>query len=100
DCWCIGNDYRLGDTRFPLLEAMLKIKLIRSHYLLGCCVFYKNVFIQKLSEVNFFEIFLYLTNDFSQGFFPNKQEVYDISEYLYPTLAVCYGGKVGQFASW
>lgn len=100
--WCLGNDYVIGDIKFPLLETMLKVKLEKSHYLLGCCVFYKNSFIKKLVEIDFFEKFLYFTNEFSQGFFPGyaEQGGYDISEHLYPTLAIHYGGKVGQLAGW
>jgi len=100
--WCLGNDYRVGDIKFSLLESMLKTKIKESHYLLGCCVFYKNSFIKKLVDIDFFDKFLYLTNDFTEGFFPNYEEQggYDLSEHLYPTLAVNYGGKVGQFATW
>jgi len=100
--WCLGNDYRISNIKFQLLECMLKTKFRESHYLLGCCVFFKNTFIQKLLEINFFERFLYLTNEFSQGFFPQyeSQGGYDISEHLYPTLAVHYGGKIGQLANW
>jgi hypothetical protein len=97
--WCVGNDHRVSDIKFPLLEVMLKTQINQSHYLLGCCVFYKNTFIKKLAEIDFFERFLYLTNTFSQGFFPNYNK-HDISEHLYPTLAVHFGGKIGQLADW
>jgi hypothetical protein len=100
--WCLGNDHRVGNYKFPLLEAMLKTQFKESHYLLGCCVFYKQEFIKKLKEINFFERFLYLTNDFSQGYFPGYEEQggYDLTEHLYPTLASHFGGKVAQFAAW
>ena len=100
--WAIGNDHRLGGYQFELLESMLKTEIYGSHYLLGCCVFYSGEFIRKLAEINFFERFLYLTNDFSGGYFPGyeAQGGYDLAEHLYPSLAAHFGGKVSQFASW
>lgn len=100
--WCLGNDYRMGKFNFPLIEQMLRCKLGVSSYLLGCCVFYKNVFVEKLVESNFFEKFLYMTNEFSGGFFPHyeQQGGYDLSEHLYPTLAGKFGGKIGELACW
>jgi hypothetical protein len=100
--WCLGNDYVVGEYKFPLLEQMLKAQLGPSHYLLGCCVFHHKNFIKKLIEINFFERFLYLTNSFSAGFFPDydAQGGYDLGEHLYPTLAVHFGGKVANFAKW
>lgn len=102
DIWCLGNDFRVSNIKFPLIEAMLKEKIKYTGYLLGCCVFYHRNFFKKLAEVNFFERFLYLTNEFSQGFFPGYEEQggYDLSEHLYPTLAAHYGGKIAQLANW
>jgi hypothetical protein len=98
--WCLGNDHVVGDFKFPLLDLMLETKIEKSHYLLGCCVFHRGDFIRKLVEMDFFNRFLYLTNSFSQGFFPGYEEQggYDIGEHLYPTLAAHYGGQVGHFA--
>jgi hypothetical protein len=100
--WCLGNDVRSGDFKFPLLENMIKSKISGSRYLLGCCVFYHIDFLRKLEELNFFEKFLYLTNDFTKGFFPGYEEQwgYDLAEHLYPTLAHHYGGGVRGMACW
>lgn len=100
--WCIGNDYREGDFKFPYLESILNIKLERSCYLLGCCVFYHGDFLRKLKSIDFFNRFLGMTNDFEQGFFPGYEEQmgYDFGEHLYPTLANYYGGQVRQFGKW
>ena len=100
--WCVGNDFRQSNLKFPLLERMLKAEFNFSAYLLGCCVFYKSDFIRKLVEIDFFNRFLYLTNEFSKGFFPGYEEQggYDLSEHLYPTLATHLGGKVAQLAVW
>jgi hypothetical protein len=100
--WCIGNDHRVGNMKFPFLEKIIKSPLGPSHYLLGCCVFYSGEFIRKLIEVDFFNNFLFCTNEFSEGFFPGYEEQggYDFGEHLYPTLASHYGGEVGQFAKW
>lgn len=100
--WCLGNDLRIADMKFPYLENILNIKLNQSYYLLGCCVFHNQKFIKKLTEEKFFDKFLSATNEFTQGYFPDYEEQggYDFGEHLYPTLANYYGGSVGQFAVW
>jgi len=100
--WCIGNDLRIADLKFPYLESMMNIKLKNSYYLLGCCVFYSGEFIRKLKEINFFDTFLTFTNEFTEGHFPDyaEQGGYDFGEHLYPTLANHLGGSVAQFAYW
>ena len=100
--WAIGNDHRVRDVTFPLIEHMLKLEFRCSRYLLGCCVFYKRELIKKLQEIDFFEKFLHLTSPFYNGFFPGFREQggYDIAEHIFPTLAYQFGGKVAQFADW
>lgn len=100
--WCLGFNERQENYKFPLLEAMLKTKFECSRYLLGCCVFHNGKFIRHLKEINFFERFLHLTNDFPRDFFPgfDEQKGYDFGEHLYPTLAHHYGGKVKGLSSW
>jgi hypothetical protein len=97
--WCVGNDHRIGNVAFPLINTRFNINITESHYLLGCCIFYNRKYIQKLVEMNFFNQFLDLTNFFSQGFFP-AYTGHDITEHLYPSLAVYLGGKVQQFANY
>jgi hypothetical protein len=81
---------------------MLETKLLFSNYLLGACVFHHRDFIQKLLDVDFFDKFLFYTNDFSQGFFPGYEEQggYDFGEHLYPTLAAHYGGNIAELAKY
>ena len=100
--WVVGADARIENMKFPLLEAMLNEKIEKSHYTLGCCVFYHRDFIFKLHELNFYERFLNLTNDFPRDFFPQFEEQggYDLGEHLYPTLAGHYGGKVAGFSAY
>lgn len=100
--WCIGNDHRVAEFKFPFLERIIGEKIGPSHYLLGCCVFYSGKFLRKLHELNFFEKFLFCTNEFNQGFFPGYEEQggYDFGEHLYPTLAAHYGGQIREFARW
>ncbi|RDJ35110.1 MAG: hypothetical protein DWQ19_09760 [Crenarchaeota archaeon] len=102
DVWCVGNDHRVGNFKFPFLEKIIDSKLGDSHYLLGCCVFYKKEFLNKLREVDFFDRFLLYTNEFEKGFFPGYEEQngYDFGEHLFPTLANHYGGKIAQLANW
>ena len=98
--YCMGNDHRIGNNKFLLLEGMMKMEFPETHCLLGCCTFFRREFIRKLQEMDFFHKFLYMTNDFTGGFFPgfNHQEGYDFGEHLYPTLAANLGGQVRQLA--
>jgi len=98
--WCLGNDYRTGNIQFPLLESIFETNFLFSHYLLGACVFHHRDFVKKLFEIDFFDKFLFYTNDFSKGFFPGYEEQggYDFGEHLFPTLAAHYGGVVNELA--
>lgn len=103
NCWLIGNDYRDKQTvQFPLVEMMLKTKFEEIVYLLGAVLFYHKNFIKKCMEENFFERFLYYTNDFKNGFFPGYvgPAAWDLVEHMMPTLAKHWGGEVRQFAKW
>jgi len=97
--WMLGNCGRVDEVKLPLVEAMLGEKLKSTYYLLGCCQFFHRNFMEKLLEIDFFDRFLFLTNSFSDGFFP-AYSGYDISEHLYPTLCRHFGGNVGVFATW
>ena len=98
---CLGTNHRANKMDLPFLEMIMKEKIKTTpNYLLGCCVFYRGDFINKLHE--FFERFLYYTNEFKNGFFPDYEDQggYDFAEHLMPTLAVHHGGKVGGFSRW
>jgi len=99
DVWMLGSDGHVDDKEMKLVESLVGGKLAKCYYLLGCCQFFHKKFIHKLKEINFFERFLSLTNEFPAGYFPNY-EGYDISEHLYPTLARHFGGNIGVFATW
>lgn len=101
--WLIGNDYRDKQAvKFPLVENIIGEKFDEVVYLLGACLFYHKDFIRKALQENFFERFLYYTNDFRDGFFPGYvgPAAWDLTEHLMPTLAKHWGGKVIQFAKW
>jgi len=100
--WCLGNDMRKDRYNLPLLNYIVGNKIKEYYYLLGCCVFHNSDFIKKLREKNFFERFLFFTNEFRNGYFPGYSERrgYDFGEHLYPTLACHLGGLIGGFASW
>jgi hypothetical protein len=103
--WLLGNDFREKEERkvqLTWLESMLKTKFQEIVYLLGAVLFYNKKFIKKCIEENFFERFLYYTNDFTQGFFPGYHggAAWDLTEHMMPTLAKHWGGKVTQFAKW
>jgi len=97
--WMLGNDGRVDDKKMPLVESLIGEPIEGCYYLIGCCQFFSNTFMNRLRSINFFERFLNLTNSFSGGYFPNY-DGYDISEHMYPTLARHLGGNVGVFANW
>jgi hypothetical protein len=100
DAWVVGNDHRVGNLKFPLIESLAGVQIKESHYLIGCCHFINRKLIDRLKEVNFFERFLWATNDFQAGFFPGhtEQTCYDVGEYIMPSLAVAMGGRVEELA--
>lgn len=102
--WLIGNDRRLNTMQIPFLNRFEKTEL-QIHYFLGCCLFFNKKFMQEMKNRNFFERFLTFTNFYDDIYFLNdksgkKEMVYDLSEFLYPTLAVHYGGKIQEIACW
>lgn len=102
--WILGNDHRVGGGRIDFLERFQRRRL-DLHYLLGCCLFLSRDFMKAMAGDDFFERFLSFTN-FNAGEVAvrrpdGKEEMaYDLSEFLYPTLCVDYGGRVGELACW
>lgn len=101
--WILGNDYREDARSIPFLNQFEGSDL-RLKYLLGCCLFFSNEFMKHLAERDFFHRFLNFTNFHDRIFMEDSSgknhDVYDLSEFMYPTLAVHYGGKVGELACW
>lgn len=104
--WMVGNDFREYDKQINFVNNLAG-KEINLKYLLGCCLFFNLKFMKKLNEDKVLKTILDFSNLHGNSpFFFSGQEktiwnqVYDISEFLYPTLATCYGGKVGEFACW
>jgi len=97
--WMLGNDGHVDDKDMPIIESLAGGNFKSIYYLIGCCQFFNKKFIDKLREINFFDRFLHLTNDFETGYFP-KYEGYDISEHMYPTLCRHFGGNIGVFATY
>lgn len=100
--WLAGNDLKNDSVDLSLVEKMLNVKFERISRILGCCLFFNKIFLDKLKEISFFEKFLNLTSGFSKGFFPNFKETggYDLSENVYPALCHYFQGKVESLASW
>lgn len=101
--WLLGNDHRVDPRRMPFLERFER-KRLDLHYLLGCCLFFNGRFMSELANRDFFERFLSFTNfhtDSPRLLDGNREEeAYDVSEFLYPTLAASYGGRVAEIACW
>lgn len=95
DLWMCGFDFKVHDIKLSFLEKIVKKSLGHARYLLGCCVFYRHEFIEKLYKEGFFDRFLLMTNNFSGGFFP-EYNCYDFGEHLFPTLVNGMGGKIGN----
>lgn len=100
--WCLGNDLRMFNHKFPYLEHIVGNEIINCRYFLGCCVFYSGKFLRLLKSINFFDKFLEKTNGFEKGYFPDcdGQKVYDFGECLYPSLVLHFGGELKQLAKW
>lgn len=121
--WLLGNDLRELNGTMPELERICGASGIKLYSFLGCCLFFSSKFISELNKNDFFRKFLDYTNFFSSEFklfsedpareyFGNRipkthtprsvrpLPVYDSSEFIYPSLAVHYGGSVEQLASW
>lgn len=102
--WLLGNDQRLEPRPIPFLD---RFELLGPglNYLLGCCLFFNRDFMSELSSRNFFERFLQFTNFNTDDPYylsedGRREPVYDISEFMYPTLAVRWGGRVSELACW
>jgi hypothetical protein len=96
--WMLGNCGHVDVVELPFIEELIGEKLRSIYYMLGCCQFFNRDFMLKLEQIDFFEKFLFLTNQFGSDF--PKYTGYDISEHLYPTLCRQFGGNIGVFASW
>jgi hypothetical protein len=102
--WILGNDHRVDPRSIPFLERF-KGRSMELHYLLGCCLFLSRDFMARLRSDNFFERFLQFTNFHINdpvlvSCSGREEKVYDISEFIYPTLACDYGGSVRELACW
>lgn len=104
--WLLGNDLRRPNGSMPELERLCGSSGIKLHSMLGCCLFFSRRFMSELIGRDFFGRFLSHTNFFPAefGLRPEGAEkilpVHDTSEFIYPSLAVHYGGSVEQLAYW
>ena len=108
DAWMCGNNLRSGklsdknifiDGKIAFIEKIINKTLDDNfYYMLGCCVFFKNEFLEKLVQLDFFNKFIFFTNSLYSGNYINYRG-YDISEHLYPTLCYNLGGKIKEFAN-
>jgi hypothetical protein len=98
--WCVGNDYRDKQTvDLSLLERIVQGKFEEVVYLLGACIFYHKDFMKVALEKEFFQRFLFYTNNFQKGFFP-FYDAWDLTEHAMPTIVKHFGGKIKQLATY
>lgn len=103
--WMLGNDLRKQGGGLPFLDNFVGRK-VPLHYLLGCCWFMSSRFMGELGKRDFFRRFLEYTNFYDPLRSVMGDErgrllpVHDPSEFIYPSLAVEYGGSVEQLACW
>jgi hypothetical protein len=98
--WCLGSDFRRNQeekVNLSYLEKIIKDKLKENTYLLGACIFYHRNFIKLAVETEFFDKFLFYTNEFKNGFFP-FYSAWDLTEHVLPTMVVYYGGEISQLS--
>lgn len=99
DIWLLGCELQQSPISMRTMELMLKFEFKDVRSILGCCLFFSKKYMEKLEEIDFFNRFLWYTNAFERGFFPEFVG-YDISEHIYPTLAIHLGGKVKELSHW
>jgi hypothetical protein len=103
--WMLGNDMKkIDDKSMPKLNQLERAE-VELRYLLGACCFFSREYMRVLAEKDLFRRLLEFTNFFSPEFCiqdsSGKQlPSHDPSEFIYPSLAEHYGGKIEQFASW
>lgn len=103
--WMLGNDMRSVDRSMPFLDR-LEGGRIPLRYLLGCCWFMSSAFMGELARRRFFTRLLEYTNFFDsetvllEDASGKGLPAHDPSEFIYPSLAVHYGGTVEQLACW
>lgn len=102
--WMLGNDLRRVERSMSMLDRLAGSR-VPLYYLLGCCLFFSRNFMKVLSDKNIFGRLLEQTNFFPSDFMAADSAgktlpVHDASEFIYPSLAVHYGGRIEQFACW
>ena len=105
DFYFIGSNFRNYEGKVPFFEKIVGSELNDIFYSLGCCFFINSQFMKKLISENFFNKFLELTNYFNNRnvYIENENKkyyIYDLSELLYPTLAVHYGGRLLELSNY
>lgn len=118
--WLLGNDLRKIEGSIPELEKLCGSSGIKPHYFLGCCLFFNSRFMSKMCKDGFLTRLLEYTNFFPSDFnllskdptdkhfgtcssrngSEKKIVIHDPSEFIYPSLAIHYGGSVKELASW
>jgi len=101
--WVAGNDVRFCPIKdLPFVDLILKDKAELNTQFLGCCYFLHKDYIETLEKIDFFNRFIYYTNQFPKEFFPkfSTSSEYDLAEILVPSLAEHFGGKVYNLANW
>jgi hypothetical protein len=100
--WLLGNDLRFNQEKEKGVDLRMLEKIVGGQveeiiYFLGACLFYHKDFIKVALEKEFFQRFLYYTNDFRKDFFP-FYTAWDLTEHALPTVVKHFGGKVKQLA--
>jgi len=100
--WCVGFNFKRTKMNLPLFEAITKKPMPIQNYLIGCCMFFKREFIEKMYNENVFHNILNYTNGFDHGSFPgySEQGGYDFTECLFPTLVGYMGGGIRNLSDW
>lgn len=119
--WLLGNGLRESYGNMPDLDRLCGAPNIKLCSLLGCCLFFSARFMSELNRNDFFGRFLSYTNffpyefklysdDLAGNYLDHKKPsagrpvrplpVHDTNEFIYPSVAIHYGGTVQELAKW
>lgn len=99
--WMLANHVRcIPDASLPIgFREIFRCDIKPLYINLGCCVFYKTVFIKKLFEIDFFDKLFEITKDYENGYFPNFTD-HAMEEHLFGSACNSMGGGIRELAAW
>lgn len=85
-------------TPWQYLSEKLGIWIGQTRYALGCLQFYHGNFLERLDQINFWEIVLKYGKVWTRGY-PDYKE-YSVDEGLLPSVCMAFGGGCYELGNW